>query len=50
MQYQLEHHLFPSMPRAKYSLLLRERMMEFAAANNILGSYRESGEWEILKK
>jgi fatty acid desaturase len=48
MQYQLEHHLFPSMPRAKYPLL-RERMMEFAAANNIPGGYRESGEWEILK-
>jgi fatty acid desaturase len=29
MRYQLEHHLFPSMPRAKYPLL-REGMMGFA--------------------
>jgi fatty acid desaturase len=50
MQYQLEHHLFPSMPRAKYPLLLRERMMEFAKGKkNVPGiSYHESGEWEIL--
>ena len=48
MQYQLEHHLFPSMPRNKYPIL-RERLMKFANDNNIPGGYRESDEWEILK-
>jgi len=48
MQYQLEHHLFPSMPRNKYPLL-RERLQQFAEENQIPGGYRESGEWEILK-
>jgi fatty acid desaturase len=48
MQYQLEHHLFPSMPRSKYPKL-RERIMQFAKDNNVPGGYRESGEVEILK-
>lgn len=48
MQYQLEHHLFPSMPRSKYPAL-RHRLKKFAADNNIKGGYRESGEFEILK-
>lgn len=48
MQYQLEHHLFPSMPRSKYPAL-RDRMMEFVDRLKIPGGYRESGEWEILK-
>ena len=48
MQYQLEHHLFPSMPRNKYPLL-KERLQEFARVNDIPGGYRETGEWEILK-
>lgn len=48
MQYQLEHHLFPSMPRSKYPQL-RERVQEFATRLEIPGGYRESGEWEILK-
>jgi len=48
MQYQLEHHLFPSMPRNKYPLL-REKLQQFAKDNNIPGGYRESGEFEILK-
>ena len=48
MQYQLEHHLFPSMPRSKYPML-RERLMQFAKENNIPGGYRETGEFEILK-
>mmetsp|Transcript_113338 Transcript_113338/g.222252 ORF Transcript_113338/g.222252 Transcript_113338/m.222252 type:complete len:385 (-) Transcript_113338:358-1512(-) len=48
MQYQLEHHLFPSMPRSKYPLL-RERLQKFAKDNNIPGGYRETGEFEILK-
>lgn len=48
MQYQLEHHLFPSMPRNKYPLL-KERLQKFAADNNIPGGYRETGEWDILR-
>lgn len=48
MQYQLEHHLFPSMPRSKYPSL-RSRLVQFAKDNNVPGGYRESGEWEILK-
>jgi len=47
MQYQLEHHLFPSMPRSKYPAL-RERLIKFANDNKIPGGYRESGEFEIL--
>lgn len=48
MQYQLEHHLFPTMPRSKYPLL-RERLIKFAKDNNVPGGYRETGEWEIQK-
>lgn len=48
MQYQLEHHLFPSMPRSNYPAL-REKIMDFANRLQIPGGYRESGEWEILK-
>jgi acyl-lipid Delta6-acetylenase / acyl-lipid (9-3)-desaturase len=48
MQYQLEHHLFPSMPRNRYPAL-RERLQKFATNLNIPGGYRESDEWEILK-
>lgn len=48
MQYQLEHHLFPSMPRSKYPAL-REILIKFAEDNQIPGGYRESGEFEILK-
>jgi fatty acid desaturase len=47
MQYQLEHHLFPSMPRNKYPAL-RERLIKFAEDLQIPGGYRESGEFEIL--
>lgn len=47
MQYQLEHHLFPSMPRSKYPLL-RPILQKFAEENNVPGGYRESGEFEIL--
>lgn len=47
MQYQLEHHLFPSMPRNKYPKL-RSIMQKFASDNNIPGGYRETGEFEIL--
>uniref|UniRef100_A0A7S1YLP1 Cytochrome b5 heme-binding domain-containing protein n=1 Tax=Grammatophora oceanica TaxID=210454 RepID=A0A7S1YLP1_9STRA len=48
MQYQLEHHLFPSMPRSKYPAL-RERLIKFAEETGVAGGYRESGEFEILK-
>lgn len=48
MQYQLEHHLFPSMPRSKYPAL-RPILMKFAEDNKIPGGYRESGEFEILR-
>jgi len=48
MQYQLEHHLFPSMPRNKYPAL-REILMKFAEDNKIPGGYRETGEFEILR-
>jgi len=48
MQYQLEHHLFPSMPRSKYPAL-RLVLQKFAKDNKIPGGYRESGEFEILK-
>ena len=48
MQYQLEHHLFPSMPRHRYPQL-KKRLQEFAVENNVPGGYRESGEFEILK-
>lgn len=48
MQYQLEHHLFPSMPRSKYPQL-RSILQKFASDNNVPGGYRESGEFEILK-
>jgi len=47
MQYQLEHHLFPSMPRSKYPAL-RPILQKFADDNRIPGGYRESGEFEIL--
>lgn len=48
MQYQLEHHLFPSMPRSKYPKL-KPILQKFAEDNNIPGGYRESGEFEIQK-
>jgi fatty acid desaturase len=48
MQYQLEHHLFPSMPRNKYPSL-RKKLQKFAEDNNVPGGYRETGEFQILK-
>jgi len=47
MQYQLEHHLFPSMPRSQYPAL-RPILMKFCEDNNVPGGYRESGEFQIL--
>lgn len=46
MQYQLEHHLFPSMPRAKYPEL-RPILKQFASEHGL--TYLESGEFEILE-
>ena len=48
MQYQLEHHLFPSMPRSKYPQL-KVHLQKLAKDLNIPGGYRESGEFEILR-
>lgn len=48
MQYQLEHHLFPSMPRQKYPHL-KNILQEFAERNRIPGGYRETSEFEILR-
>ena len=48
MQYQLEHHLFPSMPRHRYPEL-KPILQQFCADNDVPGGYRESGEWEILR-
>ena len=48
MQYQIEHHLFPSIPRSKLPLL-KPIIQKFAKDNNVEGGYRESGELEILK-
>jgi len=48
MQYQIEHHLFPSIPRSKLPAL-KPIMQKFAEDNNVQGGYRESGEIEILR-
>eukprot|EP01006_Ploeotia_vitrea_P063765 TRINITY_DN86210_c0_g1_i1.p2 TRINITY_DN86210_c0_g1~~TRINITY_DN86210_c0_g1_i1.p2 ORF type:complete len:420 (-),score=238.22 TRINITY_DN86210_c0_g1_i1:168-1427(-) len=45
MQYQLEHHLFPTMPRYHYRALV-PLLKQFAQENNI--EYRADGAWEIL--
>jgi len=45
MQYQLEHHLFPTMPKYYYRTV-RERVKQFAKANGI--EYRMSSSWDIL--
>lgn len=46
MQYQLEHHLFPTMPRYKYRQLV-PLVRKFAEENGI--KYRATGQWEIIK-
>mmetsp|Transcript_3948 Transcript_3948/g.5079 ORF Transcript_3948/g.5079 Transcript_3948/m.5079 type:complete len:446 (+) Transcript_3948:180-1517(+) len=46
MQYQLEHHLFPTMPRYKYPALVPV-VKAFAEENGI--EYRTAGEFEIIK-
>lgn len=46
MQYQLEHHLFPTLPRYKYRALV-PLVRKFAEENGI--DYRATGQWEIIK-
>jgi len=45
MQWQLEHHLFPTMPRYKYKAL-HPVLKEWAKEHQL--DFRTSGEWEIL--
>lgn len=45
MQYQLEHHLFPTIPKYRYPAL-KLRVQEFAAKNDL--EYRDSSLVEIL--
>ena len=47
MQYQLEHHLFPTMPRYRYPELV-PKIMALAARHNI--EYRQSTEFEIIRQ
>lgn len=46
MQYQLVHHLFPTMPRYYYPEMV-PKIHAFAKANNI--EYRTAGMWEIWR-
>jgi len=45
MQWQLEHHLFPIMPRYKYKAL-HPVLKEWAKEHKL--DFRVSGEWEIM--
>ena len=45
MQWQLEHHLFPIMPRYKYKAL-HPLLREWAREHKL--DFRTSGEWEIM--
>ncbi len=47
MQWQLEHHLFPTMPRYKYKAL-HPLLKEWAREHQL--EFRTSGEWEILQQ
>ncbi|CAJ1368245.1 unnamed protein product [Effrenium voratum] len=56
MQYQLEHHLFPSMPRSKYPAL-KPILQKFAEVNHVPGGHRSSpamdlvvGNWKLYAK
>eukprot|EP00440_Ansanella_granifera_P041860 gb/GFBE01045384.1/.p1 GENE.gb/GFBE01045384.1/~~gb/GFBE01045384.1/.p1 ORF type:complete len:514 (+),score=86.51 gb/GFBE01045384.1/:1-1542(+) len=49
MQYQLEHHLFPSMPRSKYPAL-QPILKKFAEVNGVPGGHRISSQLELLKQ
>lgn len=45
MQYQLEHHLFPTMPRYKYRSLV-PRMQKWAKEQGL--SHRSSPAWSMV--
>lgn len=45
MQWQLEHHLFPTMPKYHYQEV-SQRVKQWAKSNGI--SYRSSSAWEIM--
>ena len=47
MNYQIEHHLFPIMPRYKYPAL-QKVLMKFAEEHNI--QYRLDGDWQVLRR
>ena len=47
MQWQLEHHLFPIMPRYKYKAL-HPILKEWAKNHGL--EFRTSGEWEIMRQ
>lgn len=46
MQYQLEHHLFPTIPRYKYRKLV-PLVKKFAEENGL--EYKSTGSWEIIR-
>jgi len=46
MQWQLEHHIFPTMPRYKYPAVSKV-LQQFAEEHDI--SYRVSGEFDIIR-
>lgn len=48
MQYQLEHHLFPAMPRSKYPAL-QPIIMQFAKENKVPGGLRISDELDLVR-
>merc|ERR1711990_1062755 len=52
MQWQLEHHLFPTMPRYRYPALSKE-LMKFSQERVALGEegleYRVTGEFDIIR-
>lgn len=47
MQFQLEHHLFPFMPKYNFAAV-RPRVRAFAKQNGL--DYREDGVWQILSR
>ncbi|CAN0270706.1 unnamed protein product [Ectocarpus fasciculatus] len=46
MQYQLEHHLFPTLPRYKYRHLV-PLVKKFAEENGL--EYKSTGSWDIIR-
>ena len=50
MQYQLEHHLFPTMPRYRYAALAPRIRAWCEAHSHVGGEYRSDGEWQILTR